>query len=75
MTLALQKFILQKMETNPTFTRTQVQGFLAYIDRISQEYDEFRKIQDDLVLFGGELELNDIKRVVTKNRAEQLEAG
>ena len=28
-----------------------------------------------MVLFGGELELNDIKRVVTKNQGEELEAG
>jgi hypothetical protein len=37
---------------------------LDYIQRICEEYQEFRKTEDNLVLFGGELELADIKRSV-----------
>jgi len=36
--------------------------YLDYIQKICDEYCEFRKQEEDLVLFGGELELQDIKR-------------
>jgi len=41
---------------------------------IYQEYAEFRQQEDDMVLFGGELELQDIKRAVTKS-GEALSAS
>lgn len=68
-TIALQKFIVSKMENGfPNFTKSQVSQYLAYLKSISSDYKEFRAMQDDMVLFGGELELNDIRRAVTKDK-------
>jgi hypothetical protein len=68
---ALQKFILAKLDQQPDLTKKGVVSYLDYIKAISDEYVAYRKQEDDMVLFGGELELQDIKRVATKSGAKE----
>ena len=63
---ALQKFVLAKLEQNTLSTKSEVKQYINYIEGISQDYSAFRQTEDNLVLFGGELELQDIKRQVTR---------
>lgn len=61
---ALRKFVISKLEaTEEPLDKSHITGYIDYIKGICQDYQEFRKVEDNLVLFGGELELNDIKRV------------
>lgn len=62
--IALKRFVDQKLEIEKKISKETVQPYLDYIQRICEEYQEFRKTEDNLVLFGGELELADIKRSV-----------
>lgn len=69
---ALKKFVLTKLEgCEEPIAKAQLVGFIDYIRKICEDYEEFRKTEDNLVLFGGELELNDIKRVA-QLRSEQV---
>jgi hypothetical protein len=45
-----------------------IQKDLDYVNAICQEYKEFRKQEDNLILFGNELELNDIKRSANRSQ-------
>lgn len=47
----------------------QIKNYLDYIQNVCDEYADFRKQEDDLVLFGGELELRDIRRAAQHNQA------
>ena len=54
----------QKLQDKPEIEKEVIKPYLDYLKCISEEYTEFRKVEDDMVLFGGELELSDIKRCV-----------
>jgi len=45
-----------------------IQKDLDYVQAICQEYKEYRKQEDNLILFGGELELNDVKRSANRSQ-------
>lgn len=62
--MTLQKFVLGKLEEDKDASRSDIRKYLDYISNVCHEYTEFRKKQDDMVLFGDELELADIKRAV-----------
>jgi len=51
-----------KVEQSPNLTKMQIKNFLDYVKNVCGEYVDFRKQEDDIVLFGGELEMQDIKR-------------
>jgi len=60
--IALQKFIMVKVEQSANMTKMEIKNFLDYVKNVCDEYADYRKQEDDLVLFGGELELQDIRR-------------
>jgi hypothetical protein len=55
-------------------TKQQVKSYLDYIQAIYKEYAEFRTQEDNLVLFGSTLELEDIKRCAQRALGEDLNA-
>lgn len=65
---ALQKFILAKIEgaEGLPVEKAQIKSFIDYIQSISGEYTAFRAEEDNMILFGGDLELMDIKRAVCR---------
>jgi hypothetical protein len=62
---ALQKFILAKLDTSSgEVEKATIKSCIDYINNICDEYSAYRADEDNMVLFGGELELQDIKRSV-----------
>lgn len=68
--IALKKYIVGKLTQNNVedAPKSMIQKDLDYVNSICQEYKEFRKQEDNLVLFGSELELNDIKRSANRSQ-------
>lgn len=64
----LRKFILAKIESAEGLPveKSQIKSCIDYIKAISDEYTAFRAEEDNMVLFGGDLELHDIKRAVCR---------
>ena len=71
---ALQKFVLSKMEHNSVSSKGEVKEYIKYVDGICTDYQAFRQTEDNLVLFGDELELQDIKRQSMKNGNKNADA-
>ena len=64
--IALEKFIVSKLDKGQTLKKTQVKMYLDYVKGICTEYKDFRQKEDDLILFGEQLVLDDIKRMAQK---------
>jgi hypothetical protein len=62
---ALRKFVLSKLDASEgSLEKARVAEYIDFVKKVCADYEEFRTAEDNMVLFGGELELNDIKRVV-----------
>ena len=47
-----------------------IKAHLDFVRSICKEYSEFRKMEDDKILFGQQIVLDDIKRQVLKGKSE-----
>ena len=65
--MTLKNFMIGKLKDDKDTSKSDIRKYLDYIGNICNEYTEFRQKQDDMVLFGDELELADIKRSVQQS--------
>jgi hypothetical protein len=60
--LAIQNFVVAKLEKDKQTTLASIGQYIDYVNEILNEYASFVEVQENLILFGGETDLKDIKR-------------
>lgn len=63
--MAVKQFLLAKQ--SQITTKQQVQDYLSYLNIIAGELQTFKAIEDNLILLGGNIELNDINRATSSS--------